>query len=164
VCCFLAAILLAGCAGYQLGPTQGRQAGVTSIQINPFINHTLEPRLSDAVTRALRQRVQEDGTFHLDTHNTGDIVVTGTLVDYERIGVSFDPDDVVTPRDFQIILRAKITAIERGSGRLVYEGNVFGRSTARLLTDLPNTERQTIPLVAEDLARRAVAGLVDGSW
>src|SRR6185369_17073313 len=42
--CLLAA-LLAGCAGYRLGPTGGQTAGARSVQINPFVNQTIEPRL-----------------------------------------------------------------------------------------------------------------------
>ncbi|MBN2506526.1 MAG: hypothetical protein JXQ71_07520 [Verrucomicrobia bacterium] len=157
-------VLLAGCAGYTLGPATGRQAGATSIQIQPFANHTLEPRLTDALTLALRRRVQQDGTFRLSTGATGDLVVTGAIVNYERVGVSFDPDDVVSPRDFQLTMVVQFTARERGTGRVVVDRRISGRSTARLLADLPSTERQAIPLVAEDLARRAVALLVDGEW
>lgn len=160
----LAILLFAGCGGYQVGPTMARQSGATSIQINTFLNHTMEPRLSDAVTQAIRKRIQQDGTYQLDTHNTGDIVVTGTIIEYERTGVSFDPGDVITPRDFLLTLRAKIVARERGTGRVLFDGVLFGRTTARLLNDLPNTERQALPLVAEDLARRAVSVLVDGTW
>ena len=159
-----ALLLLAGCAGYELGPTMGRQAGATSIQINALANRTLEPRLTDAVTQALRKRVQQDGTFRLNTDNTGDIIVTGAIVEYQRLGVSFDPDDVISPRDFLLTMVAQITARERNTGRVLIDRKVTGRSTARLLTDLPSTERQAIPLVAEDLARRTVALLVDGDW
>ena len=41
---------LFGCAGYRLGPTGGFAAGEKSIQVMPFSNQTLEPRLTDAVT------------------------------------------------------------------------------------------------------------------
>jgi hypothetical protein len=34
----------------------------------PFNNQTLQPRLGDAVTQALRERLQTDGTYHLATH------------------------------------------------------------------------------------------------
>ena len=131
--------LLAGCAGYELGPTTGRQSGGTSIQINPFANQTLDPRLTDAVTQAIRRRVQQDGTFRLNTDNTGDIVVTGAIMEYERIGVSFDPDDIITPRDFQITMVAQIKVLERSTGRVLWDRKVAGHSTARLLSDLPNT-------------------------
>ena len=43
-----------GCAGYKLGPVNGQTAGAKSVQINPFTNTTLEPRLGDEVTAQLR--------------------------------------------------------------------------------------------------------------
>ena len=38
------ALLLCGCA-YTLGPTNGQIAGAKSVQVNPFANNALEPRL-----------------------------------------------------------------------------------------------------------------------
>src|ERR1043165_2687288 len=35
---------LTGCAGYHLGPTNGVRAGERSVQVNPFVNQTIEPR------------------------------------------------------------------------------------------------------------------------
>src|SRR5437763_1265780 len=69
----LLALLMAGCAGYRLGPTNGQVAGSRSVQINPFTNKTLEPRLGDYVTSSLRKNLQQDGTYHIDTHDDGDI-------------------------------------------------------------------------------------------
>src|SRR6266704_2790712 len=40
------AVLSAGCAGYHLGSTNGVRAGERSVQVNPFVNQTIEPRLS----------------------------------------------------------------------------------------------------------------------
>ncbi len=62
------AALFAGCAGYHLGPVNDAIAGAKSIEILPFNNQTLQPRLGDAVTQALRERLQTDGTYHLNTH------------------------------------------------------------------------------------------------
>ena len=79
--------LLAGC--YTLGPTNGLIAGDKTIQITPFLNHTLEPRLGDAVTTAVRQNIQRDGTYHLATHGGADFVVTGDLTKYDRHELNF---------------------------------------------------------------------------
>src|SRR5580765_5671449 len=43
-------LFLSGCAGYKLGPVNGETAGSKSVQVMPFSNKTLEPRLGDAVT------------------------------------------------------------------------------------------------------------------
>src|SRR5260221_481587 len=87
-------LLLAGCAAYHLGPVNGATAGGKSIEILPFNNQTLQPRLGDAVTQALRERVQTDGTYHLDTHGGGDVVVSGVITSYNRIGLSYLNSDV----------------------------------------------------------------------
>src|ERR1035441_11133976 len=68
-----------GCAGYKLGPVNGLAAREKSVQVNPFDNRTLEPRLGDAVTSQLREELQRDGTYQLATRNDGDIIVVGTI-------------------------------------------------------------------------------------
>ena len=49
-----------GCAGYKLGPVNGAVAGAKAVEINPFTNTTLEPRLGDEVTAQLRRQLQRD--------------------------------------------------------------------------------------------------------
>src|SRR5206468_2375005 len=80
----LALVAFAGCAGYHLGPTNGLAAREKSVQVGPFSNRTLEPRLGDAVTAQIRKYLQRDGTYQLASHGEGDIVVTGSLIKYDR--------------------------------------------------------------------------------
>jgi len=65
----LAAVFLAGCASYHLGPVNGAVAGDKTVEVLPFNNLTLQPRLGDAVTQALRERLQVDGTYRLATRD-----------------------------------------------------------------------------------------------
>jgi hypothetical protein len=160
----LTILLLTGCAAYHLGPTNGLSAGSRSVQVNIFHNNTLEPRLNDALATALRRNLQQDGTYRLDTHGSGDIVVNGTIFQYDRSGVSFEPTDVLTVRDFIITISAKVTAIDRGTGRTVLDREVYGRTTLRAGPDLASAERQALPLLADDLARNITSLLVDGTW
>src|ERR1700684_756953 len=99
--CTLAA-LLAGCAGYHLGPVNGAVAGAKSIEILPFNNQTLQPRLGDAVTQALRERLQTDGTYHLNTHGAADVVVTGVITRYLRIAETYLNTDVTTAQSYRV--------------------------------------------------------------
>jgi hypothetical protein len=161
---WLTMTFLCGCAGYRLGPTNGLTAGSQSIQVNPFSNETLEPRLSDPVTTALRRNFQKDGTFRVDTRGGGDIILTGVLVRYERDAISFQPRDILTGRDFEVRVVAKVTATERSSGRLLLDREVVGRTAIRSGADLPSAERQAAPVLADDLARNITSLLVDGTW
>ncbi len=152
-----------GCA-YRLGPSNGERAGGRSIQVNPFQNQTVEPRLIEAVSFALRRQLQQDGTYTLDTQNEGDIVVNGVIVSYERHSLSFQSRDVLTPRDYRLTIIAHITAKERASGKTLLDRRITGHSDIRIGPDLSSAERQALPLMAAELARSTTALLVDGSW
>ncbi len=164
ICLCLCAGLLAGCAGYQLGPTGGQTAGARSIQINPMDNRTLEPRLGEAVTAALRKQFQRDATFQLATRGDGDVLVTGVVTRYERRELSLLPDDVLTAKDFRVIMTAQMTVRERGSGKILLDQPVTGQTMLRVGDDLASAERQALPLLAEDLAKNVVALVADGRW
>jgi hypothetical protein len=158
------ACLLAGCAGYRVGPTNGEQAGARSVQVTPFANRTFEPRLIEPVTQALRKRLQQDGTYRLNTSGDADIIVEGEILQYVRSEVSFNPRDTLTPRDYRVAIVAHITARERLSGRVLLDRDVRGHTLLRVSSDLTNADRQAVPLIADDLARHATALLVEGTW
>jgi len=156
---------LAGCAGYHLGPVNPAvHAGDKSVEVVPFNNQTLEPRLGDAVTRALRKRFQSDATYRLATRSPGDVVVTGVITTYARRPVSFLSTDVTTPQNYRIELVAHVTARDRVSGELLLDKDVTGYSLTQTGTALAEAERQSLPLLAEDLARNVVADLTEGKW
>jgi len=163
--CAVASALLAACAGgYTLGPSNGLPAGARSVQINLFENRTWEPRLSDPVAVSLRRAVQRDGTYRLATQGDGDVVLDGVITEFSRSGISFQPEDVRTVRDYELLAVAEFTARERATGRVVASGKTYGRTTIRSGADLASAERQAAPLIAEDLARNIASALVDGTW
>ena len=161
-----AALLLAGCAGYHLGPVSpgARVGGENSIEVLPFNNQTLQPRLGDAVTQALRERLQADGTYQLATHGGGDIVVTGVITRYNREGLSYLNTDVATVENYRVGVIAHVTARERSTGKLLFDKDVTGYTLVHVGSDLASAERQSLPLLAEDLARNTVELLTEGAW
>jgi hypothetical protein len=161
----VAVIFSAGCAGYHLGPVNPNViAGGKSVEIVPFNNQTLQPRLGDAVTQALRERMQTDPTYRLATHEPGDVVVTGVITAYRREGVSFLRTDVSTTENYRVQIIAHVTARDRGTGKVLLDKNVSGYTLVEVGTDLTDAERQSLPLLAEDLARNITALLTEGAW
>jgi hypothetical protein len=160
----LLALVLSACAGYRLGPTNGTVAREKSVQVNPFVNSTMEPRLGDAVTQQMRKQLQKDGTYRLATHDDGDIVVSGVLTRYQRYEISLSPHDVLTVVDYRLSITAQVTARERASGKVVLDQEISGHTLIRVGSDLTSAEREALPLLAADLARNTTALLVDGSW
>ncbi len=160
----LALLLFCGCAGYKLGPSGGFAAGEKSVRVTPFSNQTMEPRLGDDVTTALRRELQRDGTFHLLTHGEADILVSGVLTHYNRHELSFVPHDVLTVRDYRVSVVAHVTARELSSGRVLLDRNVTNYTLVRIGSDLVSAERQAMPVLAEDLAKTLTGLLADGTW
>jgi Lipopolysaccharide-assembly len=156
--------LVTGCAGYKLGPTNGTQAGSRSVQIELFRNETFEPQLSDALATALRRSIQRDGTYLLATRGGADVRVEGVLDQYHRLGVSYQPSDILTIRDYELTIRAKVKATDTATGKVLLDQHVSGRTLLRPGKDLTAAERQAGPLLAEDLARNITGLLVDGNW
>ena len=156
--------LFSGCAGYQLGPSNGLAAGEKSVRIAPFVNQTFEPHLTDTVTSQLRKEVQRDGTYQLVSRGDPDIVVTGVLTRYDRGEITFSPLDVLTVRDYRLVLTAHVTARERATGRVLLDQPVTGYTLMRVGADLPSAERQALPLLAADLAKNITALLAEGKW
>jgi len=158
------ALALSGCAGYRLGPTNGVAAGEKSVQVLPFTNQTLEPRLGEAVTAQMRRELQRDGTYRLATHNDGDIVVSGVVISYLRLPLSFQPSDALTVTDYSVKLTALVTARERATGKVLFNQRVTGTTLVIVGSNLTSAERQAQPLLAADFAKNATALLVDGTW
>ena len=154
-----------GCAGYHLGPVNPDvRAGSRSIEIVPFHNRTLQPRLGDAVTQALRERVQADGTYHLARNGDADLIATGTITSYSRKPVSFLSTDVTTAKNYRVELVAHVIIRERASGRILLDKDLSGYTLTQTGTELAEAERQSLPLLAAALARGVVEQLTEGSW
>ena len=159
-----AAFVLGGCAGYQLGPVNGETAGEKSVEILPFNNQTLEPKLGDTVTEALREQFQVDGTYHLATGEPGDVVVCGVINDYTRSGLSYLSSDVLTANNYQVAMTAHVIIRDRVTGKVLLDKTVKGYTLVHVGSDLQSAERQAQPLLAEDFAQKVTQLLAEGMW
>jgi hypothetical protein len=158
------ALTLAGCAGYKLGPTNGIPAGSRSLRVQPFANRTHEPRVTEYLAISMRKELQQDGTFRLETSGSPDILVSGEITRFERKGLSYQTNDVLTPQEYTLTLVARVVAVDMNSGKTNLNQEVSGFTYIFIGNDQSSAERQAIPLLADSLARNTVSLLVDGAW
>ena len=154
----------AGCASYHLGAVNGTVQGDKSIEVLPFNNQTLQPRLGDALTQSLRERLQVDGTYHLAKHGAGDVVVTGVIHLYARESLGSSASDFATPENYRVGAAVHVTVRERASGKLLLDKEVKGHSLVHIGRDLASAERQALPLLADSLAQSITELLTEGAW
>ena len=112
----------------------------------------------------MRKQIQRDGTYHLSTGADADVVVTGEVINLNRHRLANQPRDTLTARDYNLDITAKVIARERISGKELLNREVNGRTSIHIGADLNSSERQALPLLAEDLARNIASLLVDGTW
>jgi hypothetical protein len=158
------AIAMGGCAGYKLGPTNGISAGSRSVKFKTFVNHTREPRVTEYFSISLRKQLQQDGTFRLETSGSPDILVSGEIIRFDRSGLSYQTNDVLTPQEYTLTMQARVVAVDVNTGKTFINRTVQGSTYIRIGNDETSSERQAIPLLTDNLARSAISLLVDGQW
>ena len=158
------AALLAGCAGYHLGPVNGAVAGEKTVEVLPLANQTMQPRLGDAVTQALRERLQVDATYHLATSEPGDLVISGTIRQYNHEGLGYLNRDAVTTQNYRVGVTMHVVVRDRVTGKLVLERDVKDHTLVNVGPDFASSEQQAMPLLAADLAQNIIELLAEGTW
>jgi hypothetical protein len=146
------AIAAGGCAGYKLGPTNGIAAGSRTVKFKPFINKTREPRVTEYLSTSLRKQLQQD------------ILVSGEITRFDRGGLSYQTNDVLTPQEYTLTMQARVVAVDVSTGKTIVNRTVQGITYIRIGNDEYSAERQAIPLLTDNVARSAISLLVDGPW
>jgi hypothetical protein len=59
---------------------------------------------------------------------------------------------------------AHVTARELATGKVLFDKDVNGYTLVHVGTDLADAERQSLPLLSEDLARNVTVLLTEGAW
>jgi len=158
VCC----LLLAGCAGYRLGPNLG--ANYRSVAVMMFRNRTYMPQLEAQVSNAIIKRFQSDGTLRIESAANADIILTGEITEYRRGELRSVRSQVDAPREYRLSIVAKVEARDRVTGKVVLAAtHITGKADTFIGNDLQSAELQALPLIADDLARQVVT-LIAERW
>jgi hypothetical protein len=128
------AAFLAGCAGYKLGPTNGLPAGSRSVEVRSFVNKTKRTAHHRVPGQFHAQTIQQDGSFRLETSGRGDILVTGEIIRFNRSGLSYQTNDVLTPQEYTLALVAHVVAINVNTGKTNLNKEVSGEPTSASAT------------------------------
>jgi hypothetical protein len=156
-------ILAAGCAHYQLGT--GAELKHASIFVEPVRSEALIPQATAIVGTQVREAFIRDGRLRLaGSAADADLVLKIVLARYDREVATVRPDDTGLARRYDITLTAKATLTDNRAGKVLFENRDLS-SRRGIFTDsgqIP-AEYQNLPLMAEDIARRALGAVLD-TW
>lgn len=163
-CGLVTTALLAGCAGYTLGPIKPAYlADVETIGVPMVTNATLEPRIESLVTSAIIKQIQQDGTYRAADHRSADVILEARVTELDRQRARSVRNNVLATREFRYYMYIEYTLIERETGRVLVPGRLVRGDTSFFVgRDLQQDERQAIPLAAQSAAVQLVAQISEG--
>jgi len=153
---------LGGC-GYKLGeirPTPMRT--VRTLSVPTFKNLTYEPRVEVLLADTLIKQLQQDGTYTVVDGNTANAILECTLRKIERRSVRSVQNNVLATAEFELSLEVNYVVFDRVTGAILMQGRVRGRTSFFSSEDLQTTERQAIPVAAQDAAVQIVTEIAEG--
>ena len=161
-CLLIATVMVSGC-GYKLGETRPTpMRSVRSLAVPTFKNKTYEPRIEVIVADTLIKTLQEDGTYQIVATERADAILQGTITKIERRSIRSVQNNVLATAEFELVLEANYSVMDRVTGITLTEGRVRGRTTFFSGNDLQTIERQAIPLAAQDLAIQISTEISEG--
>ncbi|ACD83630.1 LptE family protein [Candidatus Methylacidiphilum infernorum] len=159
------ALWMEGCSGsYRLGSIGGPSIqGVKTIYVPTVKNKTVIPGLQSMVTNEIIRAIDNDGTLQTSRNVDADAELDVTITEFNRIILRPEILDPFTTAEYRLVLTASVTLINRKLGKATINGaHVSGSSYYFTQTNMPEAQRQDLPLVAEDLANRIVNLLTEG--
>jgi hypothetical protein len=157
-------LALAGCAGYRVGDISGRDLqGVRSVYVPVAKNTSLEPDIQMDVTNAIIRRFNNDGTLEVNQNANADSELDITITNINHNPIRSSNSDLLITAEYQLQIQATVTYVNRRLGRKIFENiGVQGSTTFFTQADIPEAERQALPLAAEDLANNTVKMVTEG--
>jgi hypothetical protein len=164
VCCLLLSVLLlAGCAGYQLGT--GSMPKFATLFVAPVKTEALVPQARAELTTRIREAFIRDGRVRLTTSaGEADAVLQVVVAGYHRDAAVTRPDDTGLARRFDVTLQARATLLNNRAKDPYFTDRML-ESKRGAFTDsgLVPAETQLLPILGESLANEAVHAVLD-TW
>jgi outer membrane lipopolysaccharide assembly protein LptE/RlpB len=153
----LGCLLLGGC-GYRLAGSQLNEGAGRSIAVPTFANRTTTYRVEQQLTEEVRRELIRRTHFKVTPENTGDVVVTGEVLNYNAIPVIFDTGGRGSA--YTVLVDVSVRVTDTQTGKDLFRND---RMTFREVFELAQNSGEFVPedpAAVERLARHFASTLV----
>jgi outer membrane lipopolysaccharide assembly protein LptE/RlpB len=158
----LAAILTAGCGYHLVGHGSSLPAHIKTIAIPTFKNSSIEPNIHRDATDSIRRAFISDGRLKLIDARRADLIIKGTLINYQLQPVSFSAQDTVD--EYIIRLGVQVEAYDRIKKRIFFKQEFNTQWDYRVTSSVIDSESAKHTALIEaynDLADRLVSIIIE---
>lgn len=157
-------LIFSGCAGYRVGNIQGGDMkDVKTIYVPVVKNESYEPNLPVITTDAIIRAIENDGTLSSSRQQGADATLEVTIKDMVRTPLRQDRSDIQVTQEYEVALKAVATLTNLRSGKRIFtKREVVGKSKYFVQGNLQESERQVMPMAAENLAYNLTHLITEG--
>ncbi|HLF19063.1 MAG TPA: LPS assembly lipoprotein LptE [Candidatus Omnitrophota bacterium] len=165
----LTAVLIAGCGYTTRSSLPGHLRTIHIAPIDNKIVYTSStsrevyfPLLEVDARNAIIDRFQFDGNLRFVNEDDADLVLKGSLLNYQRHGLRFSDDDVAEEYRVQVVVSLEMFDTQKNE-MMWQEPRFVGEATFFLSGPEATSEESAVQEAIEDLARRVVERTVE-NW
>jgi len=160
-------MVLCSCANYQMGSTPKGHGleDVKVLYVPTAVNETDETAVPGPVTNAILQEIDRDGTFRHARKDESDAILEVTVRKIERSPIQQSVEQYLTTLQYQltITLEYRIYSM-KNKKEAVAKSLVNGYTTFFVQGDQTESQRQALPLAAQNAAQNLVTSLASRGW
>ncbi|NDA27155.1 MAG: hypothetical protein EBZ05_10070 [Verrucomicrobia bacterium] len=168
-------VLLSSCANYQMGSTpkgQGLQ-DIRLLYVPMAVNETDETAVPGPVTNAILQEIDRDGTFRHARKDEADAILEVTVKKIERSPIQQSVQQYLTTLQYQLTLTLEYRVYSmkdknvysmKDKKEVISKTRVSGYTTFFVQGDQTESQRQALPLAAQNAAQNLVTAVSNRGW
>jgi len=159
--------MLGSCANYKMGSTP-KGSGLEDVRVlylPTAINETSETAVPGPVTNAILQEIDRDGTFRHARKDEADAILEVTVKKIERSPIQQSVEQYLTTLQYQLVVTVEYRLFSmKDKKEVIGKTAVRGSTTFFVQGDQTESQRQALPLAAQNLAQNLVSSLASRGW
>ena len=152
------ALLLSGCGYHLAGYGSTLPSHIRAISIPVLKNSSSEPNIQRDATDAIRRAFISDGRLKVTDTSKADLLMRGTLTNYQLRGVSFSSED--SAEEYIVRLGIQVEAYDRIKKRIIFSQKFTTQWDYRSTSNVVDSELEKYTALKEaydDLADKLVS-------
>lgn len=160
-------VLLCSCANYKMGstPKAGGLQDIRVLYVPTAVNETDETAVPGPVTNAILQEIDRDGTFRHARKDEADAILEVTVRKIERSPIQQSVEQYLTTLQYQLTITLDYRVYSmKDKKEVIPKATISGYTTFFVQGDQTESQRQALPLAAQNVAQNLVSALANLGW
>ena len=146
-------------------PKGGGLEDVRILYVPTVVNETDETAVPGPVTNAILQEIDRDGTFRHARKDEADAILEVTVKKIERSPIQQSVEQYLTTLQYQLTLTLEYRVYSmKDKKEVIGKSTVSGYTTFFVQGDQTESQRQALPLAAQNAAQNLVTAIANRGW